>query len=587
MQYQERLMNMKNRWFSACLIIMLTLLCACSPGTPMPSATSLPPPPAPPVAVDEHPLATGDRYAESDGKTTTVRWLIPVMKGTNPYQMALNRVEAFLSRINTKLEPYDLSLDIELRNVTLERVIADDDRRYKGFSHSITNELIAILASHEEYDLISAPTGFVSLSKLVDLGLLRNITSDMQGYEHLMAMLDERQLASIRYAGGIWGVPTGFDATANMLAPYLAYNTAIAETLGVFDATTLSSAADLLYTAERAGNSDLLHSVYIDHTLDAYRREYPQFPFKVSEDYLFLFTQDGKVERYAGSPVMSADIDLANQIWRINGTSDSVTRGMYSYESTERSELTMNKSFDFVQGLLHVPTETDDSFAPLLLAEEKPVILYDNPNGHIVNVIPAQASAYGLMLLDIIYGNRDIYEEFRDEAELFGGSSEDFGIVYDWSPATTVQSTYFMGLESENIRGRVVDIYHYSLFDCVKQSVLDPNQAALRYADLVKDAIYTPMPWDGFVFDPAPVLKDYIRVAERSWGWNRENEGAMSPNKTTNIPDIFLGRNPGGNLSEMAVQIEEAGMPTVLAECQRQYAEFLMQKGWVAPAPSN
>jgi len=570
----------------AILLVLFLAACNAAP-VPVPDAGDTPPPPPePPVTLEDNPLESGDRYGAMTEKTTTVRWLIPVLMDVHDYPKACARIDELVSRMNMLLLPHELTLAIELRNVTDTTVLYPNKRDTKGGSYSVTQDLIGILPSKEEYDLISVPTGHVPISKLVELGLLRNISSDIHGFPNLMSVLDEQQLELTRYTGGIWGVPTGFDLDANLLTPYLAYNTATTDTLGIFGADELSTTGDLLYAADRAGNSDMLSTMHIDHMLDAYHREYPQYPFKVSEDYVFLYTQDGQVEPYAGSVVMQEDTDLSSRIWRVNRVFDTMVAG-YARENRLRPEMTLAKDFDLFHSLDAVPEERADGYAPIILAEDKPYILYDNPCGAIMNVLPAQASAYGLALLDTIYGNRELYEVFRDETELFGGSEYRW-LALNKSPATSI---YGKGSSqyADFMHGRPVEIYHYNLFDCVRQSKLDPAPVVRRYGELVADITHTPMPWDGFVFDPTPVFEDYTRIAELTWGMRAETS-AREPGTWRGVPsltDTFIGFNEDKDMGAVAQGILDSGMDVVLEECRRQYAEFLQNKGWIAPAPSN
>ena len=564
---------MKKRLISYALIVVLTLLCACSPASPKPSATP-PDAPAPPVAIEDNPLEAGDRYGSTTEKASTVRWLIPVLMDTGDYAASCVRVEELVNRVNAKLLPYDLTLQIELRNVTLERVMMPPDwRKLKCRSYDVTSDIIGILTSKEEYDLISVPTGHVSVPALADMGLLRNVASDLNSFQNLMNALDERQLDAMRYTSGIWGVPAGFDLEANLLEPYLAYRKTTAETLGVYDGAELSTIGDLLYTADRAASSDMISTMFIDHSLDGYHREYAEYPFKVSPDFVFLYTQDGRVEGYAESDIIRQDVALCNRLWEASYNPEINLSIPYSQE---RVDLMLDKNYDFLQGLSFVTEEKSDDYVPIKLAEDKLNILYDNPYGTICNVIPAQASAYGLAFLDALYGDPAIYEEFREDFPLFDASDRAV-LASDWSPATSVYSGRLSGPFFAMIFDGTVDIYRFSLFDCVRQSKLDPEAIVRRYGSLVEEAAYTPMPWDGFVFNPTPVMEDYTRVAERTWG---EYMDGYSKPLHFGAQYTIIGRNNEDSLAILASEVDEAGMPVVLEECRRQYAAYLEKTNW-------
>ena len=589
---------MKKRMLSYALIVVLTLLCACAPAAPPSSTTPPYTPPEPPVMLEDNPLASGDNAATTE-KTSLVRWLIPVLMEDVEYTAACSRVEKLLTRVNAKLLPYELTLQIELRNVTQTQVyFPPDGRDEKCQSYSVLNDLIGLLTSKENYDLISVPTGHVAVTTLIDTGLLRNIASELPAYPNLMNALDGRQLDVSRYAGGIWGVPAGFDWDANLLAPYLAYRKSSAEALGIFDADAFGSNGDLLYIAGRAGHSGRESTVYVDNDFDAYHRDYAEYPFKVSPDFVFLYTQDGGVEPYVGSSVMWQDMELAKRLWVAGDASKP--EGFVSSVMT-RQHRVEERTFDFIQILSAVPEEETGDYAPIKLGAEKPDILYDNPFGSIINVVPTQASSYALAFFDALYGDRAIYEEFMDEGELFGSESTS-PLVYERAPATSIYASLPYTNHDPKERymcGRPIDIYHYSLFDCVRQAKLDPDTVTTRYGHLVENTTYTPMPWDGFVFDPTPVLTDYTRVAERTWGYYKEKSDArirkeiLDEHKPAAIVlykppmvgmhEIFYGPIDEDVLGSMSSEVEIAGLSVVLEECRRQYAAYLEKTGRKQP----
>ena len=587
---------MKKRMLSYVLIVVLMLLCACAPTSQTPSATPPDAPPEPPMMLEDNPLASGERYGATTEKASTVRWLIPVLMQEKHYHEACARIEETLTRVNAKLAPYELTLQIELRNVTQTQVYYPPDwRDNKCMSYSVLNDLVGILSSKENYDLISVPTIHVPVTTLIDMGLLRNISSELPAYPNLTNALDERQMAATRYAGGTWGIPAGVDWDANLLAPYLAYRKSSAEAVGIFGSDDLHATGDLLYAAGRVGSSGRLSTTFVDFTFDAYHRDYAEFPFKVSPDYVFLYTQDGKVEPYVGSSVMLEDVELAKRLWT---ASDASKPDGYVRPIATRYDMVRDKDFDFIQSLSAVPEEEAADYAPFRLAAEKPSILYDSPFGTIINVVPTQASAYGLAFLDALYGDRAIYEEFMDEEVLFGRGYYEMGgtgyqsiLSYNRAPATSIYGSSYYLLE-EYMHGRPIEIYHFSLFDCVRQAKLDPEAVTARYDHLVENTEYTPMPWDGFVFDPAPIMEDYTRVAERTWGHFKERSDralAERPHQAIPVPPLvgmqenFYGRSDEEILANMPSEIEIAGMPVVLAECRRQYAAYLEKTGWKQP----
>jgi len=336
--------------------------------------------------------------------------------------------------------------------------------------------------------------------------------------------------------------------------------------------------------------------MYVDNDFDAYHRDYAEYPFKVSPDFVFLYTQDGGVEPYVGSSVMWEDMELAKRLW-VAG--DAFRPEGYVSSLMTRQNRVKEQAFDFIQNLSAVPEEEAADYAPLKLAAQKPNILYDNPFGTSLNVVPAQASSYALAFFDALYSDRAIYEEFMDERELFGPGTRSM-LAYEKAPATSIHGFPLTDDPKEKyMRGRPIDIYHFNLFDCVRQAKLDPDTVTARYGHLVENTEYTPMPWDGFVFDPTPVLEHYTRVAERTWGFYKEKSDArirkeiLDEHKPPAIvlykpplvgmQDIFYGPFDEGVLGTMPSELEIAGIAVVLAECRRQYAAYLEKTNWKLP----
>jgi len=333
--------------------------------------------------------------------------------------------------------------------------------------------------------------------------------------------------------------------------------------------------------ARQAENLGLPYDMYFNHTPEAYRREYPQFPFKVSEDMMFLYTADGQVEAYTGSNVMRQDLQLSTRIWSISH-GPGTGKEMHVDEKEDVMALP-NKGF---VSLLSISDRAADSYLPILAAPEKPRILHSNPNGKISNVIPAYAASYGLELLDVIYANPKIYSLFEDDNILFGFSDEALLLEVD-APATSALELSAKSDLLPFVRNTGSNIYHFTMFDCVRQSALTPKPNVPQYADLIGDPIYQPMPWDGFVFDTMPVDELYTATHMRLWGYNgAETWGQSGGKRRWELPTLFNLPHTEEDIMLIERNVYESGMGIVLEECRRQYAAFLENKGWAAPAPT-
>ena len=562
----------------ATALILLLSACAAVP-MPSPDTGATPPPSLEIPTVSSRPARDEEPEHTPVYGTREVRWLIPVMMNKDDYKKTRERIDAMTSLINMELLPYELSLWIDIRNVTLTKIPWPDEPAYtKSFAYSVTKDMMDILTSGETYDMISVPTAHVPLSKLIDAGLLRSLSGDLARYENIANVLLPAQLDAIRYGGGIYGVPAGFDLQDNIAQAYLGINAEIAAQIGVDDTFTLD---ELFGATRKADSMELPSDMYFNFTPDVYRREYDEFPFKVSEDLMFLYTADGGVESYVDSSVARQDFLLSKRIWDVNSKAGSLitTLGYIGYTDVMMRE----ETFGFAN-LLSATGGTFENTLPILLAPEKPRILYGNPNGKMVNVIPAYAQAYGLELLDIIYGNPDIYALFGDEAHLLGYSDGTLLIEED-TPVTSARNS---GVGSSGIPIYRNDerFYFYNLFDCVRQSALTPKFDASAYEAVIANTDYAPMPWDGFTFDASPVESLYTTVNKRLWGYWDDPSIFGSGKKINALPYLFVApKTVEDDLINIASNVQAGGMDALLEECRRQYAQFLQNKGREAPAP--
>ena len=589
----------------AILLVLFLSACGAAPAV-SPDAGGTPPPPppslAPPLDFADSPADSAAPASDVDDGTQLIKWLIPVLLDKLDYDAAREQVDAVADRVNVGLLSHSLRLQIELRQVTRTEVPFFEGTASSGgqtrFVVPVMEDMAAILASQESYDLISLPTAHASITRLADMGLLRNIASDVLGYDNLRSALDEAQLDAIRYAGGIYGVPAGFSMRDDLAQSYLGIDEAALARLNI---DAIDGLDDLLYAAGQAKSAARPYRVYTSFSPDVYRREYTQFPLKVSEDYLFVYTADGGVESYAGSDIARQDLDLAKRIWAVNDNPNDPFRSPVVLFDTKRFDILNEGRFEFANLLPNFDKEAD-VVAPVLLAPEKPRVLSDNPYGKICNVVPAHASAYGLMLLDLIYGDAELYQAFANEEPLFGivtrgaqrmiPSTELVDLYPDLSP-TRVGSGSARMPTAEQAKTLFDAHYLFTLSDCVAQRVLEAD-AAPTAAESAIDAVmeggtaYQPMPWDGFTFDPMPVELAYARAYERTWGQAWEFVGNMRPRDDMWVlPYIVHGAFAYDDLAAIGTGVYDNGMQEVLEECRRQYAEFLQNKGWIVPAPSN
>ena len=559
-------------------LLLVIFLAACAVAA-TPATPPGPPPPslAPPDDFPDKPFDTAAPTPAVDDGTRLVKWLIPVLLNDKDFQKACTRIQGVTDRINVLLRPHELSLRIDLRNTTVNPVVSPDGI-IGDYAYAVTDDILGILVSGEDYDLISLPTAHVPVHLLADQGLLRNITGDVLGYEKLRNALDEAQIDALRYAGGIWGVPAGFDIQENIARSYLAVNDVPFDTLNIPRRETL---ADLLYASKQTQGSALPYTMFIDPQPHAYRREYPQFPFKVSEDLLFVFTADGGVEAYPGSQIARQDLELAKKIREANRDEAPFDRGSHLVYYNPKKAM----NFEFVSPMSDVK-EDAEGYAPMLLAPEKPRVLYGNPYGKVMNVVPAHAAAYGLVLLDVIYGDGELYQAFGDEAHLFG-LSDGVYILENMSPASRFFNGAILDIDGSMNPGYGNGYYYFNLFDCVRQGALEPKPDTALYAPALSDTSYAPMPWDGFTFDFRSVEGTYTTVCQRVWGIVDEPGTAGGYFRDKSLAFIFDAMHTDVELAQIASTAYDFGLDIVLEECRRQYAEFLQNKGWSAPAPSN
>ena len=580
-------------------LLLILFLSACATA----AAPATPPGPPPPSLAPPEDFASRHGIPEAaytNPGTTQINWLIPVFISSHAYKLARERIDAMTSLINMELAPYELSLYIELMQVSATEVgpLNPDD----GYIISPMEEMTALLSDPKNYHLVSLPTGHVQVTKLIDAGLLRNIASDFYSYENLAGVLDADQLEAMRYMGGIYGVPSGFDARESLSQAYLGVE---AETLARTNVATYDVLTGILDASKEAKSSGAPHTVYFGYRPEVYRREYPQFPFKVSDDFMFVYTADGGVEAYTNTAIARQDADTAKRIWDANGDAEA----RFTWRPGENNLMTYmaDQKFEFARSLSDITEEAED-YTPVLLAPEKPRILYENPYGKILTVVPAHAPAYGLMVLDIIYGNPELYDLFKQDRVLFGeyelaeiSNLSPFDLVgtallHLFSPTRGYKLYAGSGSSPENVREREIlhdfnKHYHFTLFDCVRQPALEPLPCAEAFAEALGDTSYTPMPWDGFTFDPTPVEETYTKMYERMWGWlwarlagvgNRSTDfpGAM-------LPYLFFGQRTHEDIANANMALYDYGMDEVLEECRRQYADFLQNKGWIAPTPTQ
>ena len=546
-----------------CMLLCLILLVACAPTrsetTGIPADTATPPPPPISLITPNPAYVTGPEFFDG---IREIKWLIPVILTQRDYNAAVERVKGILAQINPRLKETGSILAIELRQV---RLIDEDEllsRRYV-----MKDDIIRMLTSSEWIDLISVPANFVPVTELIDLGLIKEISLDIERYPNLREALDPKSLSLTYYKNGLYGVPAGYDTEMDLKRNYLGVNRETWETLGL---TGIGTTAELLETSAQARLRLLPHEVYHGNDPLAYRRDYPQFPFKISEDKFFIYHHDGSVEPYVDSDIFWQDFALAQSIW-----------ASFSQERKEAAEFDpyamqvwgdLSAPSDFADLLYRL--EDYDDFVPVKLAPEKPLIRTASTFGKIYNVVPEKCpDPYALGMLDWIYQNPDIYNLFQDTSRLMGGNTE---LELHWRRPESIVA-YEFGLANTHIYdpddvATALSNYYYSLFECVKQSTMtDYGQLQSETLGTVyADTSFEAMPWDGFVFDPTSI--------------NDTNGGGSVAEQLAWVRSAFdftyfVEPTTAGDFSNVSSQMNEAGFGLLLEECRRQYAEFQKNKG--------
>jgi len=485
-----------------------------------------------------------------------VRWLIPVMLPDDAFRDTEQRMAELVSQVNEQLRDHQLMLNITLHPIKLVPKVSDLP---VFFDYSLTNDMLEILTSGERYDLISLPINNMQVTRLIDEGCLTDISGQVALYPNLAKMTRMLDMKGMQYKNGLYGMPAGMDMTGNILRSYLsvrADHDLASDSNGITDMPTLLSAADAAESLEKP------HDIFFSLTPEAYRRTYDEFPFIVSLDYLFLFTQDGGVESYYESSVAQRDIDTAKRIDARHGA-DAEVFLLDSFPSEPEAVFAR----PFSRSL-----STED-FVPIKLAPEKPTILYREPFGKVLNVIPAGSSALsGLEWLNVLYSDPDIYALFKDEAWLIDHEELRPLPLTSRSEAWATQEDGTVTSDSQLLP------FFFTLYDCVRTPTMEIDVGIAGIDEDRDFYAYQPMPWDGFVFDPTPIQAVYNSVQRASLGAATE----------VSYLSIFVGKiTVPWELNEIIGRMKTAGLDAVVEECRRQYAEFLQNKGWTAPAPSN
>ena len=524
-------------------IVLLLLLAACTAAPAIPPDAGATPSaaPPPPPSIDPPTGGTGGAVQPNlVGGLTEVRWLIPVMLPDDDYREAQKRVEEMTAQVNERLREYDMLLDITLHPINL---VPDPPDSTTSFNYSITNDMLDILVSDKPYDLISLPVNNMQVSRLIEEKLIKDISGDVLAYPNLAAALRGIDTRGMQYRGGLYGVPTGFAIYDSIMASHLAVRADDPS-----DVASITDIDSLLGAADAAKSDDKPHHIFFSEQADAYRRAYDAFPFKVSPDFIFLYTQDGGVESYYESDVSLDDIDTAR---RINAEHRAAS-------ALDRFQVRIPTATGEVFAMPYAKTLPADEFLPVKLAPEKPQTLDVNPYGKILNVIPAgDYGLSGLHWLDVLYGDPDIYALFDDGEWLIG------------SP--TLRLSFYLPTMRVSVAQQAPmpeSMLHYSfmLNDCVKRP---SAEAMMDDLSLDRDFFaYQPMPWDGFAFDPTPVQATYLAVMAVPYG-----------NEVAGNLDIFSGSITPQERDELILRLKEAGLDALLQECRRQYAIFLENKG--------
>ena len=526
------------------IALMLCLLLALTACAPTPAATQTPPPP-PDIL---HAAVQSDREATRRmvGDCVEVRWLIPVMLTDSELVEVRKRVEDIAQQANTLLAENGLWLEIVLHPVQLTPQEPGQDNPSRFF-YSLTNDISELLVAEERYDLISLPVNNMQVSRLIEDGLLREITGDLSLYSHLSDALKGMHLQDLLVGSGLYGVPAGFDLEDNISQSYLAIK------LDEGVAPDIADLEALLAYAEQAKRDQKPYTIHFPRAPEAFRRSYDEFPFLVSQDFMFLYTRDGDVTSYLTSTVAQKDMEIAGRIWGMIDEADTPLVSSPNFMATLPA---------------HVASAPQPfEHALVKLSPERPQILYRNAFGKILNVIPSYVyDSYGLAFLDALYGNPALYALFEDTEWLFGGSGIEPAY---WAPLSQARKLSATALDptrstSDTLRN------NFSLYDCVMRVTATAyDETSSADADYY---VYESMPFDGFTFDPSPVQGVYDAVA-------------MAMHQYDGSPqDIFNGLMTPMLMDMLIENVKNAGYDEVLAECQRQYTAFLANKGWSGKA---
>ena len=534
------------------IILCLAFLAACAPA--MPQATDnagQTPPPEPPIPTQGvSKLATPG----VQGDVREIKWMIPVLLNERDYLAVRDRVADICQRANDRLHMLGkkLSVSIKLQRVAYVALDGSISRPPSNFDFWMYNDMRLALTSDVWYDLISIPASAVTVPHLIDKGFLKEISAEIPKYHHLRAAVDADMLEATRYNSGLYGIPAGYAIENDLYQNYLAVPKATLEAVELDGFTGIEGLMDAV---ARAGLHSLPRDVFVHNSPVAYRRTYPQCPFRVSDDRLFLFDQEGHVSRYIESEVFAQDRMVSESIWK--SLSEPAQAGEW------------NKIDIFAESLHRLESGFDD-YLPIDLAPDAPQILRYNPYGKIYNAIPAKCDEpYALELLDCIYGDQTLYEIFHDDTNLHGSH------MFDLSGLTPKNTLVALGqpytADSEGRRARVKELaeFRHTLFECVKQ----PTLSGYAHADAESlQAVYNrdgfePMPWDGFEFDPRPLL-------DPKWGDYYANTASVAGY----LSFAECGLLTPEDIADVRSRMDAAGYDRVFAECQRQYAAFLAGK---------
>ena len=535
-----------------CMLLCLLLLAACVPAAPQTDGgVEQTPPPAPPI-----PSQGVSRLATPgvQGDVREIKWFIPVLLSEREYLAAIDRVADVCARANDRLAMLGkkLSISIKLQRVAYVALNGALDKPPTYFGYWLFNDMRLALTSDVWYDLISIPAGVVTIPHLIDRGFLKEISTEIPKYEHLRAAIDADMLEATRYNSGLHGIPAGYAIERDLYQNYLAVPKKMLEAIKLDSFTGIEGLMD---AAARAGLNALPRDVYFQNSPAAYRRTYPQYPFHVSEDNLFLFDQDGNVHKYIDSEVFMQDRMVSETIW--NSLSEPAKAGDWD-------------KIDILAQSLHRLSGNFDDYLPVDLAPDAPQILRYSPYGKIYNAIPAKCDEpYALELLDCIYSDKALYEIFHDETNLYGSHGFDLD---ELTPKNNIMKLYEPYLSDSDERRadieRMIEFRH-SLFDCVKQTAMSgyTHEASESMRAVYSRDGFEPMPWDGFEYDPK-----VLRVPGK-------DEVYVGPASVAQSLDfVICGRLSYESIADIRRELDEYGYERAFEECKSQYAAFLAGK---------